>query len=314
MVYFVFDMDETLGNLYSVHYFLCDLRRETMLDDMDPPSKGLKNVLDTAYQAFVTKVATKEAQPERLGVLRPGIFHIMRLLSEAKKAGAIKGVVIYSNNASLGALHFIRDVIHAHIGNSDLICDCIHWGHEAREYERGASQGSAKKTWSVLKSVLLDGPCKASETIDAKDVYFIDDQMHPDLKRNLPMHHYIQVRPYDYKAPFETLAQYYKGSLEEAGLFEDPVSLEEYFTYVNEGCLKKEVNTIDAVLTRYKGATRTVPVGTPVPAPDMYTARIIQLIHGIKRGGGSKLRANHKKRQQSRRRNHGSRHTRKAFR
>jgi hypothetical protein len=314
MVYFVFDMDETLGNLYSVHYFLCDLRRETMLDDMEPPSDGLKSVLDAAYQLFVTKVATKEAKPERLGVLRPGIFHIMRLLSEGKKTGAIKGVVIYSNNASLGALHFIRDVIHAYIGNSDLICDCIHWGHEAREYERGASQGSAKKTWSVLKSVLLDGPCKASETLDTKDVYFIDDQLHPDLKRSLPMHHYIQVRPYDYKAPFETLAQYYKESLEEAGLFEDPESLEEYFAYVNEGCLKKEVNTIDAVLTRYKGATRTVPVGTPIPVPDMFIARIIQLIHGIKRGGGSKLRTNHKKRQQSRRRNHGSRHTRKAFR
>jgi hypothetical protein len=314
MAYFVFDMDETLGNLYSVHYFLCDLRRETMLDDMKPPSEGLKGVLDAAYQLFVAKVATKEALPERLGVLRPGILHIMRLLNEAKQTGAIKGVAIYSNNASLGALHFIRDVIHAHIGTSDLICDCIHWGHEAREYERGASQGSARKTWDVLKSVLMSGPCNAAETLNPKDVYFVDDQLHPDLKLSLPMHHYIQVRPYEFKAPYETLAQLYKESLEESGLFEDPESLGEYFTYVNDGCLKKEVNTINAVLTRYKSATRTVPVGTPVPIPDMYAAKIIQLIHGLKRRGGANLVMNHKKRQQSRRHKHGRRNTRKAFR
>lgn len=317
MVYFVFDMDATLGNLYTVHYFLCDLRRETMMDGMELPSEELKVYLDKAYTSFVQKIATKEAQAERLGVLRPGILFVMRLLNEYKQLGLIDSVIIYSNNGALGTLHFIRDLIHLYIGNSDLICDCIHWGHEARDSERNLSPGSAKKTWAVLKNILTnpDGPCKAPATLEPKDVYFVDDQLHPDLKRFLPIYHYIQVAPYEFKTPFESVAELYKESLEESGLFEDSDRLEAFFDHVNEGCLKKRVDTIDAVLTRYKSATRSMPTGTPAPPPDRYIQTLVTTIQALKpKRGGTRRILSHKKRGQSRRRSNGRRHTRKVIR
>lgn len=317
MVYFVFDMDATLANLYTVHYFLCDLRREVMIGNVDLPSDELKEYLDKAYTIFVNKIAIKEGQADRLGVLRPGILFVMRLLNEYKQLGLIDGVIIYSNNGALGTLHFIRDLIHTYIGNSDLICDCIHWGHKARDSERNLAPGSAKKTWSVLKNILTnpEGPCKAPATLEPKDVYFVDDQFHPDLKRFLPIYHYIQVTPYEFKTPFESVAEIYKESLEESGLFEDSDQLDAFFTHVHEGCLKKKVDTIDAVLTRYKSATHASPAGTATPQPDRYIQILVTMIQSLKpKRGGTRRSMAHKKRGQSRRRIHGRRHTRKVIR
>ena len=319
MTYFVFDMDATLANLYTVHYFLCDLRRETMIEKTKTPSEQLQMYLNTAYTSFVQKVASKEAQAVPYGILRPGILAVMKLLNTYKKSGTIQGVVIYSNNAALGTLHFIRDVIHAHIGNSSLICDCIHWGHEARDSERKhfgiVTPGAATKTWNVLKTILINGNCTASNTIEPKDVYFIDDQLHPDLEQNLPIGHYIQVSPYEFKTPYDPVSQLYTQCLEESGLFENKDTVEEYFEYINEGCLKTKVKTIASVLSRYKSTTRSMAVGTPPPPPDRYISNLIRVIESTKqnRGGTRRMRL-YKKRGQSRRRKHGRHHSYKAFR
>jgi hypothetical protein len=326
MAYFVFDMDETLANLFTVHYFLCDLRRDTMIKNMGtPPSAQLQTYLDTAYSTFVKGVAAKEAQAEPYGILRPGILTVMEQLQQYKEAGSIKGVVIYSNNAALGTLHFIRDLIHAHIGNSELVCDCIHWGHPARESERRISQylapkpGSALKTWNVLKTILTNGPCGAPASLEPKDVYFVDDQHHQDLYRNLPTGHYITALPYAFKTPYDPLAQLYKQCLEESGLVANPEALEEYFEYINDGCAKKKLDDIDTVIAWYKGATKTPATGTPAPSPDRTITACIQAIQSTRVGMGGARHVKrqtklYKKRYQSRRRTHGRRRTRKTLR
>jgi hypothetical protein len=319
MVYFVFDMDATLANLYTVHYFLCDLRRETMMDGMAPPSDALQLYLDTAYTTFVRAIAAKEAHaepfgPQPLGILRPGILAVMHLLNSYKQSGLIDGVVIYSNNGALGTLHFIRDLIHAHVRNPRLICDCIHWGHEGRISERRNRPGDAKKTWDVLKAILTNpqGPCKAPETLEPKDVYFIDDQIHPDLMEMLPHGHYIHIPPYEFKAPYEPVAVLYKRALEESGLFGNYDALEEYFEYVNQGCSKKKMANVNSIVAWYKTATHIPAAGTPVPPPDRSIMMIINAIRGSIRGGRRCLQ--YKKKGQSRRRINGRRNTRKAFR
>lgn len=320
MVYFVFDMDATLANLYTVHYFLCDLRRETMLDGAAPASNTLQLYLDTAYTTFVHAIATREAHaepfgPQPLGILRPGILAVMRLLNSYKQSGLIDGIIIYSNNGALGTLHFIRDLIHAHVRNPKLICDCIHWGHEGRISERNTAPGSAKKTWDVLKGILTnpEGPCKAPETLEPKDVYFVDDQVHPDLMMTLPQGHYIHVPPYEFKAPYDPIAGIYKQALEGSGLLGNYAALEEYFQHVDEGCSKRRMEDLNSIVARYKTATRTAAARTPVPAPDRSIMMMISAIRGLARGG-SRHRIVYKKRVQSRRRTNGRRNTRKAFR
>ena len=36
MAYFVFDLDETLGNMHSLFYFICDLKHNTFFKNADP--------------------------------------------------------------------------------------------------------------------------------------------------------------------------------------------------------------------------------------------------------------------------------------
>jgi hypothetical protein len=317
MPYFVFDLDETLGNMYTPFYFLCDLRREDMVAGMPPTSETLRPYLDKAYALFVEKVLQKEASISPLGILRSNILGVMRILNTFKESGSIDGVVIYSNNGSLGALHFARDLIHAYIGNTNLICECIHWGHPARGPERGRTPGSALKTWNILKAILTnpDGPCKAPETLEPKDVYFIDDIIHPNLIGTLPKGHYIRVPPYEYKTPYTFVSSLYVEALKESGLLDNPQALEEYFQHVNQGCLKSKMTSIEDIVKGYKAASRTSPINTPPPGPDAGIRAIVDVIQSIKDAtGGGKHRRVYKKHQQSRRHKHGRRHTRKTVR
>ena len=69
MVYFIFDLDETLAELYSVYYFATSLRLDKATLD--------KATLDKAYQYFVRDILLTEISSEPLGILRPGILGVM---------------------------------------------------------------------------------------------------------------------------------------------------------------------------------------------------------------------------------------------
>ena len=71
MVYFIFDLDETLAELYSVYYFATSLKFESGI---------LESNLDKAYQYFVRDILLTEISNEPLGILRPGILGIMKKL------------------------------------------------------------------------------------------------------------------------------------------------------------------------------------------------------------------------------------------
>ena len=61
-MYFVFDMDETLAELYSAYSII-----KTIVDSQ---------YYDT-YKAFVRYVANEEISTHPLGIIRPGILEIM---------------------------------------------------------------------------------------------------------------------------------------------------------------------------------------------------------------------------------------------
>jgi hypothetical protein len=208
MSYFIFDMDETLAELYSVYYFIATLRSRDMCDT----ESSLCSNLDKAYNVFIEKVLEQETSNNKLGILRPGILEVMEKLSALQKKAVIKNVVIYSNNGHLESLEFIRDLIHKYVKNNELIKECIHWNHPMRGEEIMGRPGAANKTWNVLRNILIKGNCKASNAIKPSNIYFFDDLAHQDLRRNLEGNYY-QVPGYSFKASFERLSDIFRRCL-----------------------------------------------------------------------------------------------------
>jgi hypothetical protein len=269
--YFVFDMDETLAELYSVYYFIASLRDNIDMRDIS---------LTEAYTIFVRKILKLEQQSRPLGILRPGVLHIMQKLNRLKQRGRVAGVVIYSNNGHLESLEFIRDLIHMHINTNDLIKDCIHWGHPLRGEERQSEQGAANKTWSVLKDVLIQGPAQAPKTLQAEDVFFFDDLSHTDLQAHL-IDNYIRVTPYKFRASVDVIAHVYKQALTEAN-----VDTESLLAYIVEQFtnIEQPINMSDPIskiITIFKQKTRGTAAAMNRPPPSIHDMGYIQILSTI---------------------------------
>jgi hypothetical protein len=231
----VFDLDETLAELYSVYYFIASLKlRDTVLAQQSrnrsiaPVPVWLQTELNRAYECFLHRVLEEETSAKPLGILRPGILDIMTNIHSLQVAGVIQDVVIYSNNSHLESLHFVRDLIHRYLGRPDLIKDCIHWYHPMRDEERILIAGFPNKTWNVLRRIMTSPPCHAPPSLRPQDVHFFDDLEHWDLKRVLQQN-YHQVQPYEFKASFTRLAVLFKDCLREANVSQEAITeLQDY--------------------------------------------------------------------------------------
>jgi hypothetical protein len=207
MVYFIFDLDETLAELYSVYYFATSLRLE---------SSSLALNLDKAYQYFVRDILLAEISSEPLGVLRPGILGVMKKLKDLQRLGKIKNVLIYSNNGDIKSLEFIKDLIHLYVGG-DLIKECIHRNHHMRINERVNAPHLINKTWNVLRNIMINGNTRAATNLVASDVYFFDDLDHPDLRKKLGINYY-KVPRYSFKASVNRIGEIYKNAIYKASI------------------------------------------------------------------------------------------------
>ncbi len=292
---FVFDLDETLANVYTPYYFLYDLRRQTSTIPKKQPYKKVAHspparlapLIKAAYEEFVQRIADEERSDTPLGILRPGILHIMERLRDMKAQGLCEGVVIYSNNGSLANLQFVRDVIHRAIGTSDLICDCIHWHHPFRksEHTHPIQEGAADKTWAIMKKILTKGACKVpSGQVQPNNVYFFDDQSHPDLEDVLG-DNYIHMNEYPYKTPFNRVARIYLKSIQSAGLLDSAEITREYIKF----CAQMYSNSRDHMnkkpLVRHMEIYKQMTGGTSTrsaPEPDSSIQRAEEALDEIK--------------------------------
>jgi hypothetical protein len=279
MAYIVFDLDETLGKMYTPYYFLCDLKYEKQTRNQfpsvsRPPPPELVPILDDAYKKFVESVAATEKSDRPLGILRPGILAAFEKFAELKSRGLIKGCVIYSNNGHLPSLEFTRDVIEDAIGSPGLFCDCIHWYHPSRRPEyildfRGKPKpGAARKTWGILSKILKEGPCGAPEDLQPSQVYFFDDLIHNDLRYYLKQN-YNQVPEYRYKTPVQRLETAFRLALEESGLLSSEALTNSFLDYVYKICAGTRPESIEALLKSHRQNTAgTAPEDSLPPAPD----------------------------------------------
>lgn len=244
MAYYVFDLDETLANTTLPHLFLCDLRpMHYYLDEPDgnPPklSPALAEALETIYGHFVTLVSQREQGIRPLGILRPGILDVFRMIQAQQAAGICKGVIMYSNNGNQAALEFIRDCIQTAVGGPSLFCELVGWNHPKRASEREDSvPGSAQKSFSVLSTILQTGPCQAiNPPPTPQTVMFFDDLKHPDLWTHLqPLNNYIQVPAFTYHGSIRELGKAYLQAIRMSNIQTSPAVFAEFHSFVGTRC------------------------------------------------------------------------------
>ena len=281
MVYFIFDLDETLAELYSVYYFAISLRLD---------KTALELNLDKAYQYFVRDILLAEISSEPLGILRPGILGVMKKLKDLQKLGKIKNVLIYSNNGDIKSLEFIKDLIHLYVGGG-LIKECIHRNHHMRENERVNAPHLINKTWNVLRNIMINGNTRAATNLDVHDVYFFDDLDHPDLRKKLGINYY-KVPRYSFKASIDRIGEIYKNAIYKASIKGAKLKkyvniiLEDYI--INGSNTVKYDNTIDGVIQLLKDMTHTAFNNEPSPIifsslPPPPDIGILMMNHAINR-------------------------------
>jgi FMN phosphatase YigB (HAD superfamily) len=308
--YFIFDMDETLAELYPMYYFVASLRLKELIEEdnkatIEPISESLSHSLGKAYSTFIADILKEEISNRPLGILRPGVLNVMKQLYELQKIGKIKYVIIYSNNGHLQSLEFIRDLIHEYLGTTQLIKECIHWAHPMRTEERFMRAGAANKTWNVLKNIMVEGNCKAAAQIQPSDIYFFDDLEHKDLQDNLAGNYY-KVPRYDFKASFERIAEIYQNAIVNAN-----VNMVEFMDYmielfVNTANNYRQINEdeLASILRIFRSKTTGTSSVDTLPPPE--DAGIMMMMNAIRkvsgRRGGKRYRLVNTRKKKIRRR------------
>lgn len=249
--WFVFDLDETLAHVTPYHHLVCSFFLKEFAEDA---AKGqpafakfiretpeiLRDALNEAYTHFVEVCALQERSKHPLGILRPGVKDVFVKIGELKDAGIAGGAIIYSNNGTRKNLEFIRDIVHATVGRSDLICDV------ADLWDVRRPQQELQKKVETIKTILKDGPCNTS--VDSNDIFFFDDIIHHDIFSQIG-ERYVRVRPYSYKVHEEKLLNLYFKSLRWSGILTKPELRNAFFEHISGVCINASLKGGDSVET-----------------------------------------------------------------
>ncbi len=180
MVYIGFDFDQTLGDFESLF---------TIFPTKDSPY----------YEDIVEIFAQKEMSRKPFGVIDPRIVKLLPSLKILKQSGNIKAIVIYSNNSSYELISFIADVMGYIAGDRNLVDKVAHLTYPGRK--------SPAKTVQFLKRLISEAKGIPVNRIDTKEIYFMDDQLHPDLIHKL-QDRYRKVDSYVSEATATEVSQY----------------------------------------------------------------------------------------------------------
>lgn len=232
MAFIAFDLDETIGRFSTadgyLHFLNPSVLYQNMLKGHEPfsPSTELQAKIQSFFSAFVDCIHAKEPN---LGMFRPGIFDIMKRVSDAKDRGQVKKVAIYSNNGNMNCLLLASQVIQKQLGRSDFFCDHVNWYDPRRtgEIERGRP-GMATKSIAMLKTIFQGPKCGSNEDISNKQIYFFDDTVHQNILNAIGISNYFKVEPFKHDASYYALDECFTSAKEKTGIFED----EEYMRYI----------------------------------------------------------------------------------
>jgi len=224
MVYLVFDLDGTLGDVMALHKIMCYLRQDSFWKRFPGRALGVSEdfgwQLSIAYGAFVKRLAASESSADPVGVFRPGIFEVFKEIIKMKKSGRCRGAIIYTNNGCLPLVECVRDVIHM-VMNYPVFNDIFYYYHPLRLRRNPVPQPA--KTWSEMRMLLVEGSLRAVNSVGGDEVLFFDDQNHVALMQPVAGGGigpgYIKVWEYKAKPNVAKLIQLYRESLVEADMF-----------------------------------------------------------------------------------------------
>jgi hypothetical protein len=231
MAVVAFDLDETIGRFGNLDAFLFFLYPKSVYEGQmagsEPfaPSELLQSKITAAVDRFADCLLAKEPG---LGMLRPGILDIMKVLVDAKQRGDLKAAAIYSNNGNSGLLRLAKTVIESALNAPGFFCDLVCWYDPRRKAEivRG-KPGHAAKTYAMLKKIFLSPSCGVG-SVAPQDVYFFDDLRHPDIFAEIGPENYLQVVAYKQDPPLPEILDCFLKTKETTDLFTD----EEYYRYI----------------------------------------------------------------------------------
>lgn len=196
-LYYAFDLDGTLSDIHDLNDYL-DFFRINI-------SNNRRQNLNAAYDIFIKKIVEKTNKQECTLFNLDMIFLIMR--------ENVSDAVIYSNNSDPNVLVFVKDVIEGLV-ERPVFCYLMHWDHDLRKNEivRG-DPGNARKTWLVLKRAFAE----CGHDVKPEQVFYFDDQEHPDLRRKV---NYTKVKEYrtDLDLNNELIRKIFYESLQESGI------------------------------------------------------------------------------------------------
>jgi hypothetical protein len=245
MAYVGFDLDETLGRFSVPSYASFFLQPKSgvyesifsgiygsnRVPEAIPLSAGLKARLDNAFDLFVNCLVEKEDAQPALGLIRPSMIPFIRRLYELKQVGAVKAVIIYSNNGNPALLHLAAKMLEKLANAPGLFCDYIHWFHPLRANEITFGRpGMASKSIQTLLKALNTSTCNPTgEQISVDKVYFFDDSTPPHYNISQFLgDRYFHLKPYNYDADPNVILECFKNVMEASGLTTD----QEYYEYV----------------------------------------------------------------------------------
>jgi hypothetical protein len=334
MYYFVYDLDETLAEVYSLFYFLMSLKLKSRVSKNFSDANVLMfNKLERVYYDFVKRVAEVEKSDRPLGILRPGILSVMRELESLREKKKINNMIIYSNNGNIENLEFIKDVIvqgimpsnneimsmnlNNFISGGILIKELIHWGHPERNietplYSNGSGRmvkrpGVAKKTWAVLEKIITKNGT-VNPDFTPENVFFFDD-IYPEhsIKAELRANYY-RVPKYDFKASAERLGEIYKSVMEPL-LADASFNMDLYIKEVQRVLLGQVANNprlskLDNLVNALKVRTGpTQAMNAIVPGPDIGIDMMMDAIMRVRAAAGGRRRVKDRTRKRKARRN-----------
>ena len=170
-----FDMDECIAQLGVLYYFLAGIPKDS------------PEVMKLTSSLFAEKEAIGETW-----IVRPALRELLPFLGEAKKSGALTGVIVYSNNGSQMMVEFVGDLIDVLAGTPIVVSRLSSSWPEAR---KGAA---LSKNLEFLQKHVSAG-------INAENLLFFDDLPDHTLSHQLIKGNYVQVTPYKHQMDVKSL-------------------------------------------------------------------------------------------------------------
>lgn len=200
-----FDFDDCIANAYSITPFVIILERLIpAILSKQPSLKTEKIFLQKSRVIFYQRLAENEIATKGT-ILRPSILRIMPKLLELKGQGNINHMFIYSNNSSAEIIDVVDHIMALvlrkppyNVHEFQLVKDTNGFLHTlAPRFHLDSPCRNLEIKTDGFREKSLDGinAC-LGESIDPKDLWFLDDKRYHEKLMNKIKENYITVEEY----------------------------------------------------------------------------------------------------------------------